>query len=605
MDAIIDQYEEGEDHAMKRFTALLIVFALMACLAGCGGTGSTDSTAGGVSGNDISNNNTSGGSSAAPADVDFSQTDADMFTDRDLSGKYEDAVAVSLSSSYTITEEGTYIFSGTLADGSITVDVSDDNAKVQIVLNGVDIYCESGAPICVLNADKVFVTLAEGSTNTIATGETLEAVGEYQINAALYCRSDLTINGSGSLEVISPAGHGISCKDDLKVTGGSISVTCSGQGLDANDSIRICGGSITVDAGKDGIHAENTEDTSEGYVYISGGTMDIEAEGDGISASSYMQIANGTVNILAGGGYENGSSASSGGYGNMGGHGGPGGWGRSGTSYDSTTESQSMKGLKAAGGILISNGSFTIDSADDAIHSDDCVTINGGSFEIASGDDAVHAEDTLTITGCTMNVTEAYEGLEAEKIYVQGGEMTLNCSDDGLNASGGTDSSGTTGGRDGMFGGGGGMFGSNADAVIEISGGVLNIYSCGDCIDSNGSMTMSGGYVYATNPKSGDVSVLDSQNQPVITGGTYIGLGISTTMAETFSTSSSQGVIACTVGNQTAGTRITIADPDGNVVIDVTTEYSTVLLIISSPDIIKGESYDITAGQISGTIQAS
>ena len=129
-----------------------------------------------------------------------------------------------------------------------------------------------------------------------------------------------------------------------------------------------------------------------------------------------------------------------------------------------------MKGLKAVSGILVSNGRITIDSADDSIHSDTSVIINGGTFELASGDDAVHAEDTLTITDCNMNISKSYEGLEAQELYVKGGTIVLNATDDGLNASGGTDSSGTTGGRDGMSGGG---KQSSGNGVIEISGGNL------------------------------------------------------------------------------------------------------------------------------------
>lgn len=587
---------------MKRLLLIILALVLIANFTACGMLEPAEDP-------QQTQESTSGGSNSdtPAATVDFSQTDEDLFTDRDLAGTYENAVSVDLrSGSFTVTEEGTYIFSGELTDGMILVDA--DGAKVQLVLDGVDIYSETGAPICVLDADKVFVTLTEGSENKLANGETPGTVGDYEINAALYCRSDLTINGSGSLEVTSPTGHGISCKDDLAITGGDITVTCANQGLDANDSIRICGGSITVDSGKDGIHAENSEDTSLGFVYISGGEINIEAEGDGISAGSWLQIEDAAVTVLAGGGYENGSTHSSDGWGNMGGR--PGGMGRSGSgSTVSTTDSDSMKGLKAAAGILISNGTFDLDTADDAIHSDGSITVNGGSFEIASGDDGIHAEVTLTITNCTMNISEAYEGLEAEDIDIQGGEMTMNCSDDGLNASGGNDSSGTEGGRDGMFGGGrpggGGGFGGSAVGSITVSGGKLIVYSGGDGLDSNGDLTISGGYVYVTNPTSGDVSVLDSQNQPIITGGTYIGLGISTMMAETFSTESTQGVIACTIGNQAAGTQITVADSAGNVVVDVTTEYSTVLMIISSPDIVKGETYTVTAGTVSGELEAS
>lgn len=587
---------------MKKILAAALILALLLC--GC------DTAPGDVSGNSTS---PVGGNSnpAAPEDVDFSATDEDMFTDRDLSGDYADGTRVDLSEgSFTVTEEGTYLLSGKLENGMITVD-APDTAKVQLVLDGVEIFCESGAPICILEGDKVFLTLAEGSENKLENGQALGTAGEYELDAVIYSRSDLTINGTGTLEIVSPAGHGISCKDDLVIAGGNISVTSANHGLDANDSVRIKAGNLTLRAGKDGIHAENADDAAKGFVYISGGGFDIEAEGDGISAGSYLQLENGEYRILCGGGYENGNKSHSDGWGQMGGMQRPGSPGSSDTST-STESSESMKGLKAAAGLLISGGEYELDTADDAIHSDASVTVNGGTFTIATGDDGVHAEDTLTITDCHMTVKEAYEGLEAANVVLRGGTMWLNCSDDGLNAAGGVDESGTTGGRDGMFGGGpggrpnggpGGMMGGDYGS-ITISGGKLTIYSGGDGLDSNGDLTISGGEIYVTNPTSGDVSVLDSQNQPVITGGTYIGLGISTMMAETFSSQSTQGVIACSCRNQAAGSQLTITDSDGNTVLELTSEYSTAILIISTPQIIKGESYEITFGNISGTVDA-
>ncbi len=581
---------------MKRITMLLLVLSLL--LAGC----KKDSTDSPTAGTDPG------------ATVDFAQTDKDLFTDRDLAGTWENAVTVHLTGdtaessssavtvsggTVTVTAEGTYLLTGSLK-GKLVVDAPED-AKIQIVLSGAEISSDSGAAICVRNANKLFVTLAAGTDNSLVSGQ----AHTDDTDAALYSKCDLTLNGSGSLTVSAPAGHGISCKDDLAVTGGNYTVTSANQGLDANNSIRICGGAFTVTAGKDGIHAEHKEDAAKGFIYISGGNFALETAGDGISAGSNLQIEGGTVHILAGGGYENGEEHSSDGWGNMGGNGpgghGPGGRPRSG---DTTTEdaSTSMKGLKAGTGILISAGTFSIDSADDAIHANGSATINGGTFSIASGDDGVHAEESLTITACTMDISTCYEGLEAAYIYIQGGDFTMECSDDGLNAAGGTDSSGD-GGRDNMFGGHGP--GGHDYGLIEISGGSLTVHAGGDGIDSNGDLTVSGGVTMVYNPTSGDTSVLDSQNRPIITGGTYIGLGASTMMAETFGSDSTQGVIACTVGQQAAGQTITVADSQGNVVLTAETLYSTALMILSSPEITKGESYTVTIGTTSGTLEAN
>lgn len=528
--------------------ALLLVLSL---LAGCG----NNSTSGNnnQNGNNNSNNDgtvTFGGdenSNSNPIDVDFSQTDEDMFTDRDSKTEFDASKAgtvklngatatassnsVKISgSTVTITEEATYVISGTLSDGMIVVD-APETAKLQLVFNGISITKTTSAALYIIEADKVLVTLADGTENTLANGGTFTAIDDNNVDGAVYSKQDLTFNGTGSLTVTSPAGHGIVCKDDLVFTGGTYTVNSASHGLDANDSVRIANASFEIDAGKDVIHCENTDDTSKGFIYISSGTVNGEAEGDGIAAGAYLQIEGGSFDLLVGGGAENGSKASSGNYGGFmgGGHGGmrPGG---NQSSTTTTTDTVSMKGLKAANSILISGGTFKLDSADDSIHSDISVTINGGTFEIASGDDAVHAEETLTVTAGNFNITESYEGLEALNIKIMGGDIMLVASDDGLNAAGGTDSSGTTGGRDGMFGEGiGGMGGgmSSGNGSIVISGGNLYINSSGDGLDANGTLEITGGYTVVVGPTQGDTATLDYDKSGIITGGTFIGTGAS------------------------------------------------------------------------------
>ena len=601
---------------MKKTLSIILVLSLSLCLlAGCSGTSNSTGT-------DTVN------TTADSADVDFSQADEDMFTDRDRRTEYDESNGVLIQlngtsaaassgsvkisgTTITITEEATYIISGTLDNGMIIVN-APDTAKLQLVLNGVSINSETSAPIYILEADKVFLTLADGTENVLSNGGTFTAIDENNIDAVIFSKQDLTLNGDGSLTVTSPAGHGIVCKDDLVVTSGTYTINSASHGLDANDSVRITGtANIMIDAGKDGIHCENTDDASLGFIYISNGTMNIEAEGDGIAAGAYVQVENGTFDLLVGGGSVNGSNASSGNYGGFMGGGGRGGM-RPGGSQNTTNttdeNSTSMKGVKAASSILINGGAFNIDSADDSVHSDVSVTINGGAFEIASGDDAIHAEDTLTITAGTINISKSYEGLEALHINVQGGDIKLVASDDGLNAAGGTDGSGMTGGRDAMFGGGGrpgGMGGmsSNSNGSIVISGGNLYINSSGDGLDANGTLEISGGYIVVVGPTQGDTATLDYDTSGIITGGTFIGTGASG-MAQTFS-DSEQGVIAVSVGNQSAGTSITLKDKNGNIVISHSPELSFAVVILSSPDIISGESYTITVGSSSGEFEAS
>ncbi len=607
---------------MKKYLILLLVLLLL--LSGCsenrliapsGNNGQTEATDGGSS---------TGGT--AP-DADFSQTDAQMFTDRDNHTTYDASTAVKIKlngssatassssvkvngSTVQITEEATYIISGTLDDGMLVVN-APDTAKLQLVLDGVDITSSDCAALYILEADKVFITLADGTQNSLTNGGSFIPIDDENIDAALYSKQDLTINGSGSLTVTSPAGHGIVGKDDLVITGGNLQISAASHALDANDSVRFTGATLTAKAGKDGIHCENNDDNSRGFVYVSGGSMDIEVEGDGISAGYYLHITGGTFDILAGGGYENGDQHSSGGWGGFPGGGGWGGGGRPGNSGSSGTtttsdDSTSMKGIKSVSSLQIDGGTFIIDSADDSLHSDTDMTINGGTYQIASGDDAIHAEEHLTVNDGTIRISTSYEGLEALHIAVTGGDITLTATDDGLNAAGGTDSSGT-GGRDEMFGGGrpggGGFGGGNSNGSIVVSGGTLYINSSGDGIDANGTLEISGGHTTIVGPTSGDTATLDYDVSGTITGGTFIGTG-SSMMAQTFS-DSEQGVIAVKVGSQSAGTQITLTDKDGNIIISHAPELSFQVVILSTPEMVSGETYTITIGSQSNDFEAS
>ena len=564
---------------------------------------------------------------SAPADFP-PQTDADMFTDRDTRATYDEESAVrielngsSISASSDsvqingttaiLTEEATYIVSGTLDDGMLVVD-ADEAAKLQIVLDNASITSSTSAALYVLEADKVFVTLAEGSQNALANGGSFVAIDDSDIDGAVYSKQDLTFNGSGALTVTSPAGHGIVGNDDLVLAGGTYTVTSASHGLNANDSVRITGETgLTLDAGKDGIHAENNDDASLGFVYISGGTFAIEAEGDGISAGAYLQITDGAYDILAGGGSVNGESQSSESWGGF-----RGGRMETASSAEETSEcSTSMKGLKAVSSLVISGGAFTIDAADDAVHSNADMTVSGGTFAIATGDDAFHADATLTVTGGAIDISESYEGLEALHLDIQGGEISLVSRDDGLNAAGGTDGSGSTGGRDGRFGGswmgggrggrgggmGGGFSSASSEGSIAISGGTLTIQASGDGLDANGTIEITGGTTVVTGPTSGGTAVLDYDTSAAIAGGTFLGTGAAG-MAQTFR-SAEQGVIAERVSGE-AGEEIVLADASGTALLTLSPALDFQFIVLSSPDLVSSETYTLTVGGTSTEVQA-
>lgn len=610
----------------KAVSAALCLCVLLASLSGCGQAQSGEVQSGEVQSGGAAPSER-GGLVPEPAAsaVDTAVTDAEMFTDRDSRTEYDPDKAVKIElngtsanangegvqisgSTITVTEEGVYLISGTLEDGMLMVD-APDTAKLQLVFDGANITSSTSAPLYVKGADKVFVTLA--GENSLASGG-FTAIDENNIDGAVFSKEDLTFNGSGSLTVTSPAGHGIVCKDDLVFTGGSFDIAAASHAIDANDSVRIKDAAITAQAGKDGIHAENTDDSEKGFVYIASGSLQIESEGDGISAGAYLYAADGTVEILAGGGYENGTKKASEAWGMFGRGGRPGGkmpggamtgaatssTGGPDVGTDTEDSSASMKGLKADGSLLIEGGAFTIDAADDGVHSNTSVTIRGGTFEIASGDDGVHAEDTLTVTAGTIHITHSYEGLEALHLAIEDGEIDLTAADDGLNAAGGADRSGL-GGRDGMFGGP--MQGSSEGSIV-ISGGTISINASGDGIDANGTLEITGGYTTVAGPTQGDTSTLDYDVSGTISGGTFIGTGAAS-MAQTF-TDGGQGIISVKVSRQSAGTEITLTDDAGTVILTHAPALDYEIVILSDPAVKSRESYTLRVGDTVQSVTA-
>lgn len=544
----------------------------------------------------------------------------EMFTERDGRGTYTGAIPVVLDghrvtcedpsveisgTTVTIRGDGTYLLRGTLEDGQIVVE-ADGSHKPQLVLDGASVTSSAGPALVIREADKVFLTLAEGSRNELTGGVVTEDETE---DGAIFSRQDLTLNGSGTLTVVAREGHGIVCKDDLKITGGTYQIESASHGVDANDSVRIRDGALTVDAGKDGIHVEHPDEPERSFVYLAGGTLQIEAEGDGISSSGYLQMLEGQVQIMAGGGHENGESHSSGGWGDFmgGGHGGMRPPDRRTTETLTEEASSSMKGLKAGTSLWIGGGTVTVDAADDGLHSDGSVEIAGGDLTVTTGDDGIHGETELTVCGGVIRVTGSYEGLEAKDIRIGGGEVSVVASDDGFNAAGGTDDSGF-GGRDQMFGGGGrpggfGGPGGASDGSIVILDGDIYIQASGDGIDANGYIQIDGGRTVVCGPNSGDTATLDFDTTAAINGGVFLGSGASG-MAQTFS-QNAQGVLAVSMGRgQEAGTEILVTDGQGKELARLRPELDFSVVIVSTPELVSGQTYHIRAGDTEGDMEA-
>ena len=632
---------------MRRYRKMALFFVMALMLSGCSQTNTETSTASTQTEENSTTSSTSETTTVTPTSINSSE----IFSNRDFEIGYDettsaqitlngtsascdsDAVLIS-GSTITITDEGTYILSGTLKNGMIIVD-AEDSDKIQLVLNGVSITNESSASIYVRQADKVFITTNTDTKNSLSNGGTYTAIDDNNIDAVIFSKADLTLNGAGTLSIHAEDGHGIVSKDDVIVTSGTYDITAASHGISGKDRVGIANGSFTIVSGKDGIHAENTEDTSLGYVYLENGTFDITAEGDGISAENVLQIEDGSFKIQTGEGsaavnLEQKESEKSMGqrperrmeqketeqttegtkttelsgmtetsWTNK----------ESGitklsettvtpkTTTETTTEttedtSVSKKGLKATSDLVINGGSFELDTEDDAVHSNANVLINSGEFQIATGDDGMHADSNLTIASGTIEITKSYEGLEGEKVTISGGEIQLVASDDGVNAAGGNDQSGMS-----TFSGGhgGDKFSSNSSGSITISGGTLYVNAEGDGIDSNGSITMTSGEVYVLGPNSTGNGMLDYDSEATISGGTFVAVG-SSGMAQNFGDSSTQGSMLVSVGQQEAGSVVKLLDENNKELLSWTAEKTFDCVLISCSDIQKGSTYTVSVG---------
>lgn len=575
----------------KKLLALFFAMALsMTAVAGCTGTKSS-------TGNVVSSETETNAEETSAQSEAGTFSSADMFTERDLAGTYEEsgAVYVTLSDDgitgetdgvaingqmVTITAEGTYIFSGTLSEGQIVVDA--DNAKAQIVFDNVYITCASSAAVYVKSAEKVFVTLAEGSQNTLRNTDEYVAIDDNNIDAVIFAKSDLTLNGTGSLTIISAEGHGIVSKDDLKITGGTYDITAAGHALSGKDSVRIADGTFILTAEKDGIHAENADDEEKGYIYIADGDFTITSDGDGMDASNIVQIEDGTLDITAGGGAANSlktheSDVPGGGMPQNGEK--PDGESMpqmgekpdgENMPQDTTTDESgtSTKGIKAGGGMYLNGGTYQIDSADDSIHSNANITIADGTYTLATGDDGVHADDALIVNGGTITVTESYEGLEGLTVTINDGTIDITASDDGINTAG---------------------------EKMELNGGYIHILAGGDGVDSNGDLTINGGEIYIDGPSDNGNSAIDygDRSSAYVNGGTLVAIG-SSGMAEGMSDSSKQKVLMVKLGEQMEAGDVVLTDSEGNVIVSYTALKTYDCVIISTAEVESGATYTLT-----------
>ncbi|QCR31194.1 carbohydrate-binding domain-containing protein [Lysinibacillus sp. SGAir0095] len=519
------------------------------------------------------------------SDEDF-YTDWDNATSIKLDGEtasFEGNGGVVIDgSTITIRTSGVYEISGKLNDGQIIVN-AEDEGTVRLVLNGVEINSSTSAPIFVEKAEKTVVSLEKGTENVLTDGENYvyENSEDDEPNAALFSKDDLTINGEGTLVVNGNYNNGIASKDELRITGGTIQIDAVDDGLMGRDLVAVKDGSILITAGGDGVKSTNDKDASKALIAIEGGTFDITSANDGIQAETSLLIAAGEFTITSGEGSP--ETVDTNDNNRM-----PGMPGETNTTTSTSTqdESESTKGLKAAVEVAIGGGSFTIDSLDDAVHSNNSITITGGELNLATGDDGIHADTSILTKGGTIDITKSYEGIESKSITIADGEIHVNASDDGINIGGGNDASG----RD---------FAATEDTeenVLSINGGYIYVNSAGDGLDSNGSITMTDGTVIVSGPTNNNNGALDYDQSFDISGGLLIATG-SSGMAMTTSEDASQNALMMTfTETQVAGTAIQLEDSNGEPVVTFSPDKDYQTVLISSPLVTKDATYTLQSG---------
>lgn len=353
-----------------------------------------------------SNTNTPVENVETPALID---TNSEYFSTRDMESSYDENSAIVLNlidgstttdsenvlvdgNTLTIKDEGVYVLNGSLTDGQIIVD-AEDTDKIQIVFNNVQISNSSSAPIYIKKADKVFVTLANNTENQLSVLGEFATIDENNIDAAIFSKEDLTVNGSGTLTIKNEYGNGITSKDDLVITNGTYNINVLNHGIEGKNSVSIADGNFVIVAGNDGIHSENNEDTTLGNIYIQNGQFDLTVGDKGIQALTLVQIEGGEITIPA-----------------------------------------SVEGIEAAY-VLINGGTLNINASDDGINASSDINaevgieFNGGDITIVMGagdTDAVDSNGNIYINGGTFDLTCGSSFDSDGQITYEGGTVVVN-----------------------------------------------------------------------------------------------------------------------------------------------------------------------------------
>lgn len=521
-----------------------------------------------------------------------SQIEVDKeFTARDLEVGYEESTAINITlkdnassvsgsgaevkdNTITIKSEGTYVISGTLTEGQIIVEATDTE-KVQLVLNGATIHNSNSAAIYIKSGDKVFITLEEDTVNTLTDGTEYVQTDDNTVDGVIFSKADLTLNGTGTLNLTAGYKHGIVSKDDIVVTGGIYNITAVKDAINGKDAVKIKAGTLTLssDTGN-GIQSKNADDTTKGYVYIAGGTISVVKCQEGIEGTVII-IDDGVINITAS---DDGMNAASG-------------------SNDTSETGGTENGFPQGGENMTppENGSFPGPGSTD----DNGSTASG---DTASAGTAPAGRGPQTNTTDTAGTTNTSAGADSTDATSEATENPQNANGQENNGQERPQNPGNFGG--GNFGGGG-MDQVDTNCYILINGGTITVDAAGDGIDSNGNLYITGGTLYVYGPTGNGDGALDYNGTADISGGNVFVAG-SSGMAQGFSDTSTQYSILYNLTSvSTAGTEVTLKDSSGKVVASFTPAKDYQSIVISLPELTKNVTYTLTSGEQTADITLS
>lgn len=485
----------------------------------------------------------------------------------------------------TITKAGTYVLKGTL-QGQIEIAVAKTDT-VRLVLDQVNITAADGPAILCTQCKKLILSLPEGTKNTLADGATYLDQSSDAADATVFVQDDLTINGTGELVIDANYLDALKTKDTLKLMSGNVTITAVDDGICGKDFLYVHEGNYVVEAGGDGLKTTYDTDQEKGDMIIEGGTFTVTAGNDALQSEHRLTVYDGNFSITTGGGSVNSAVAANAFE--------PGGFGRWAQPEKAGAQetTPSAKGIKAGTEMIIYDGLFQMDTSDDSLHSNGDLTVNGGNFTIASGDDGMHSDGILTFQNGTVDITKSYEGIEGCNVVINGGDLLVTATDDGINAAGGSDGDQETQPSPDQF--------ADGDHLIEIHGGSMQIDAKGDGIDSNGSIIMDGGSLVIRGPEDGGNGALDYNNTFDMNGGVLIALGNSQ-MAQAPSTSSDQNVIMANLTTQSAQTYTYLTDSTGNSILGVTSMRVYSNIVISTPKLESNATYQLYTGGSGGSV---